>query len=297
MRDTDIIHNWIILFVIGLGMCSLCVGYAASADTGAGKGTGIKVLGYAFTKEYEDDFSIKLRSDLAKDNTADSTSGVNPLEAFIEYNYKTLNISGVESFGLRDFINGKVNLAIDYRMIRDKDRDGAGDAQTGTYDLGNIPFFLSGDKPYWRLVNRNGAWGIGIPELGIPEEIFKLIPENLTGLSGYNNIRIDPKGVVKGTITIGRFPSVSGAVPEINLSSLKLSDAMNREIMANREEYSILEIMANYYFSVPFGLDRETSDTLLDPAGAVNYILLAEFPQVQGKVTLKTQVKVIHEIE
>lgn len=301
MKCNNLIHNWIILFVVGLSMCSLCISYAATVDTKTANDIKIQNLNFTFPEEYKNDFLIKLITNADNENNISDLKHnkrqVTPLDAFMEYNDKTLNISGVEAFVLEDLQNGKVSLAIDYLMLHGKKQDKAANVSIGIYGLGNIPFFLSLDEPYWRLSNSQGVWGIGIPDIGIPDEIYKLIPENLSDLYGYNTITSYNNGVVKGSITIGKFITGMSKTPEINLSSLGLSNEINQEIIANKEESSTLEIMANYYFSVPFGLNKETSEEILEPTQAISYDVLTNRPKVQGKITLKSYIKVIHDIK
>ncbi|QHQ60064.1 hypothetical protein Ana3638_04115 [Anaerocolumna sedimenticola] len=145
MKGNNLIHNWVILFVIVLSMCSLCVSYAATvdADTDFNKSNGIN---YIFSEDHSDDFKIKLLSngkDMDLLNNIRQDIGY-PLEAYIEHNYKTLDISGVEAFNLGDFNNGLVNLAIDYRLTREKNKKPSQSAKVGIYDLGSIPFFIPG---------------------------------------------------------------------------------------------------------------------------------------------------------
>ncbi|MGB8454829.1 MAG: hypothetical protein WCD89_21185 [Anaerocolumna sp.] len=299
MKRNNIIHNWIVLLILGFSMCSLCVCYAAVVDTGTVTNKKSEAMDFIFSKEYEDDFKVKLIADSAYGNSFDlihSKNTSSPLEAYMDYNHMILNISGVEAFDLTDFVNGNVNLAIDYRMIEDKNSNGT-NVLVGVYDLGNIPFFLSGDDPYWRIGNNNGVWGIGIPDIGIPDEVYKLTPENLTGFCGYNTITTYKQRVLKGTITIGKFLSCQDNTIDINLSSLGLSDEINRKIIANGEKSSTLEIMANYYFSIPFEVNQETSEDIAGSSGAISYDLLSNHPRVQGKITLKKRIKVIHDME
>ena len=247
MKGNNLIHNWIILFVLGLSMCSLCISYATTveADTNLNK---TNVINYIFSEENADDFKIKLISNAKSEDLIEHVKqdmGY-PLEAYIEHNYKTLNISGVEAFNLNDFKNGRVNLAIDYSLTKEKDHVSSGSTKVGIYDLGSIPFFSAGNNPYWRIVNQNGSWGIGIPDIGIPDKILELIPENLTGFSGYNMVNSINQDAVKGTVVIGKFLPHTGEITEIKLSSLGLPQKINQELCANGEKESTLEIKTNY---------------------------------------------------
>ena len=72
---------------------------------------------------------------------------------------------------------------------------------------------------------------------------------------------------------------------------------MNQEIIAKNEKSSTLEILANYYFGVPVILDQKTSEAFLRPTKALDYDLLTSLPQIQGKITLRIRVKVLHDIQ
>ncbi|WMJ85687.1 hypothetical protein [Anaerocolumna sp. MB42-C2] len=298
MKGNNLIHNWIILFVLGLSMCSLCIFYATTveADTNLNK---TNVINYIFSEENPDDFNIKLISNAKDEDIIDHAKqdiGY-PLETYIEHNYKTLNIGGVEAFHLEDFNNGLVNLAIDYSLTKEKDRESSESAKAGIYDLGSIPFFYTGENPYWRIVNHNGSWGIGIPDIGIPDKILELIPENLTGFSGYNMVNSINQDAVKGTVVIGKFSPHTGEITEIKLSSLGLPQKINQELCANGEKESTLEIKTNYYFSVPLGINEKTSNEMRIPTMAANLQFLTNHPQIQGKITVTINIKVIHDTE
>ncbi|GEM_PF-3571648 len=301
MKENTIVHNWTILFAIGLSMCSLGVSYAAAVDAGDVVNKISKTPDFIFTKEYEDDLKIYLLEGTIDENNMllpVCKDTVQPLEAYSEHNYKTLNISGAEAFNLSDFTGGKVSFAVNYRMTGNKNREEASEAGTGVCDLGNIPFFFSGEEPYWRLGNHNGAWGIGTPDIGIPRKIYELLPDYIADLHGFNTITSYKNGMVRGTVTIGKLLSHTAETAEINLSSLELPDKINRGIIANGEKSSALEIMADYYFSAPLALNPKTDEDI--PAvsdKAVFSDLFTDRLRIQGKITLKIRVKVIHDID
>ena len=297
MKGRNIFHNWITLLVAGLFMCSLYVSYAAAVVTDPVRKD--QSEGTAFTfMESQKDFKLKITSDTVKtDNTDEKEKHKTSreLDAFLEYSKRTLNINGTEALNMGDFLDGTVSLGVSYGLRAES--AGAEDISRGVCDLGNIPFFLSGDEPYWRIANKNGAWGIGIPDIGIPQEIYKLIPENINGLLGYNTLKSYENGVIRGTVSIGNFLSEHTKSPVINLSSLSLSGKINQEIIASNEKSSTLEILANYYFSVPVILDQKTSEAFLRPMKALDYDLFTSLPQIQGKITLRIHVKVLHDIQ
>ena len=299
MKGRNIFHNWITLLVAGLFMCSLYVSYAAAVVTDPVRKD--QSEGTAFTfMESQKDFKLKITSDTVKtDNTDEKEKHKTSreLDAFLEYSKRTLNINGTEALNMEDFLDGTVSLGVSYGLRADSTAALTADISRGVCDLGNIPFFLSGDEPYWRIANKNGAWGIGIPDIGIPDEIYKIMPENINGLLGYNSIESYKDGVIRGTVSIGSFLTEYTKSPGINLSSLGLPEKMNQEIITNNEKSSILEILANYYFSVPVILDQKTSEAFLRPTKALDYDLLTSMPQIQGKITLRIHVKVLHDIQ
>ncbi len=313
MRGNNRFQNWLILFIIGFSINGLCAGYAETVGNSAAadknmpalEDTGISHLpsaeGFIFSAEYEDDFKIKLIDNSLNDNKEAepfrNKDTVNRLDAFLEYKDRTLSISGVEAFDMSGFLSGKTSLAIDYRMIDGRQQNGLHKMEAGTYDLGNIPLFLTMEEPYWRLSNKNGVLGIGIPDIGIPDEIYELLPENIGGLYGYNTIASYDKGVVKGTIVIRQIIPYNSEIQEISLSCLGLSDELNRKIIVNQEGTSILEIMADYYFCIPFGLNTETSKNGTESVPTDIYRVLTNSPKARGKITLKSYIKVIHDIE
>lgn len=299
MKGRNIFHNWITILVVGLFMCSLYVSYAAAVVTDPVRKDQSEGTAFTFMEDHED-FKLEITSDTVKtDNTDEKEKhkSSSVLDAFLEYNKRTLNINGTEALNMEDFLDGSVSLGVSYGLRADSTIDITEDISRGVCDLGNIPFFLSGDEPYWRIANKNGAWGIGIPDVGIPDEIYKLIPENINGLLGYNTIKYCENGVIRGTVSIGSFLSEDTKSPVINLSSLGLSGEMNQEIIAKNEKSSTLEILANYYFGVPVILDQKTSEAFLRPTKALDYDLLTSLPQIQGKITLRIRVKVLHDIQ
>lgn len=299
MKGRNIFHNWITLLVAGLFMCGLYVSYAAAVVTDPVRNDQSRGTAYTFMEDRED-FKLEITSDTVKaDNTGENekhmTSRV--LDAFLEYNKRTLNISGTEAINMDDFLNGLVKLNVSYGMNEGSVATGAEEISKSVCDLGNIPFFLSGDEPYWRIANKNGAWGIGIPDTRIPDEIYKLLPENINGLLGYNTIKSYEDKVIRGTVSIGSFLPGHTRSTAINLSSLGLSKKINQEILANNEKASTLEILANYYFSVPVIMDQKASEAFLRPKKALDYNFYTSLPQIQGKITLRIQVKVLHDIQ
>ena len=254
MGDTNKFKKRVILVAIMIGICSFGVSYSAWADTDMATQT--------------DDFMIHLNTN----NVAEE------LEATIINTGNVINISGMESFEMSDLLSGEASIIIDYRL---EDVDLKNDLQQfvkGNYDLGMIPFKLSMEEPYpfWKVFNNNGSWGIGVPNIGIPSVIYKLLPVSLLELHGYNNITFNKGGVVRGTITIKQIISHTYIVPEIKLSELGFSKAINQKVNANEVESSRMEIMANYSFNVPF--------------------LCSNSLQVQGDATLRMYVNVIHDI-
>ncbi len=299
MKGRNIFHNWITLLVVGLFMCSLYVSYAAAVVTDPVRKDQSEGTAFTFMEDHED-FKLEITSDKVKtDNTDEKEkhkSG-SVLDAFLEYNKRTLNINGTEALNMKDFLDGTISLGVSYGIRADGIAAGTEYISRGVCDLGNIPFFLSGDEPYWRIANKNGAWGIGNPDTRIPQELYKLIPENINGLLGYNTIKYCEDGIIRGTVSIGRFLTEDTKSPVINLSSLELSEKVNQQIVANNEKSSILEILVNYYFSVPVILNQKTSETFLHPTKALDYDLLTSLPQIQGKITFRIHANVIHDIQ
>lgn len=301
MKGGNIFHNLITLLVAGLFLWGLYASYAAAVVTDPVRNNNqTEGTAFTFSREYEEDIKLKLIWDTVKadnDGKPGNSGTSSPLDAYLEYKGGTLSINGTEAFNMEDFLRGSISLGIDYRMVEDPTFKGSEKVGTGVCDLGNIPFFLAGEEPYWRIANRNGAWGTGIADIGVPDEIYQLIPRNITGLLGYNDITSYQDGELKGTVTIGKFTSCTSASPVIPLSSLGLSGKINQEILANGEKSGTLEIVANYYFSIPLSLSQETSEDILNPAAAVSYDLLTDHPQIQGKITLRTHVKVVHDMD
>lgn len=300
MKGWGIFHHWAALFVPGIFACTLYAVYAAAVTAApAEKKVPVKDT-FVFSKEYEDDFNLQLITDgyTGKNEIPVYSKTCSPLEAFMEYSDKTLSISGTEAFNMEKFLSGSARISISYRM--EEDSFGAEPRKAGEeiYDLGNVPFFLTGEEPYWRIANKNGSWGTGVPDIGIPDEVYRLLPQNITGLLGYNTVTSFTDGVLKGSVTIGQFLSRSLKLKSrvINLSSLKLPKGMNEEILAGGETGSILEIMANYYFSVPLILNQEENQEIKQPSLEDSYNLLRNCPGIQGKITLRMYVQVLNDM-
>ena len=66
-------------------------------------------------------------------------------------------------------------------------------------------------------------------------------------------------GIVRGTITIQQLNPGKVEKPEIDLTSLSLSDEINLEIADNELEFSDLEVVANYNFSIPLAIEQSSS--------------------------------------
>ncbi len=242
--------RWIIAGILVIGILGLGTSYGAWADAHTiVNQVNTKVLDFVFSSEYEDDFSISM----------DYTDKSEKLDAIISNSGKRINISGVEAVDMDKLLSGEASIRIEYRLEASDHQKGLLSIADKTYDLGTIPFELSVDEPYWKICNQYGSWGVGEPSIGIPSAVVDLLPESLGELHGYNRVVSNNNGIVRGTITIQQLNPDKVEKPEIDLTSLNLSDEINLQIADNELESSDLEVMANYNFSIPLAIDQSSS--------------------------------------
>jgi len=272
MRYMRIYKKCILIFATVIGISSLGVNSATSIDSNQGlHNVTTKDKEYIFASEYEDYFKLSLVDNSTdKTNTASTAAQLDVTITNIE---NTLFLSGMEPFAMSELLSGVVSLSMEYKLVDFDLQNGLLLDTDEAQDLGNIPFQLSVEEPYWRISNKNGQWGIGNTETLIPNVVSELLPKSLVELRGYNNISSYKNGVAIGTISIKQLVPIMNEVPEINLSSLGLSEEINQKIIANDVKSSSLEIMANYNFRVSFGI------------------------QVQGVATVRMYVNVIHDLK
>ncbi len=208
-----------------------------------------RAFNFLFASEYEDDFKIMI----------DYGDRSERLDAFITNTGKTLNVSGMEPVEMDKILSGEADIRIEYRLEAADLEKGLLSVAEESYDLGIIPFTISAEDPYWKICNSNGSWGIGEPETEVPEAVIDLLPKSLGELHGYHTLVSRENGMIKGTITIRQTKPCTSTAPEIDLTSLKLPDELNRQIAANDLESSKLVIMANYNFSIPLILEQSNS--------------------------------------
>lgn len=304
MKARKRFHRLISLLLISF-MYSLYIGFAAPVITNSQDGEQLSCGIFSFAKENTEDFKLEIIRNRAREdfrNEGETDKRNISLDAYLEWNKKTLSVSGTEAVDLKAFLDGSVSLSISYVLKRDSVVKEEGvtalaDIAAEVCDLGNIPFFLSVDEPYWRIVGKSGAWGIGVPGIGIPDEIYKLIPSSISGLLGYNTIKSYEKGKLSGTVSIGSFLNEETSLPSvIYLSNFGLPREINREIVSSGEKYSVLEIVANYYFSVPVLFNQKAGSDYFNTAKALDYTFYKTLPKIQGKITFRNQIKVIHDI-
>lgn len=236
----------IVACVAVICICSLGISYANWTDGNRiSENITTSILDFIFQSDNNNEFKVRL---------VNENSGVNnELQTGIIYSNKSLNITGIEAFAMGELLTGAASLQIDYRMVASDMQNGLLHVADGTYDLGVIPFQLSSVATV-NLSNGNGVWPIDNP--GATQW---LVPSTIESLHGYNNIISNEKGIVTGTIVIQQSASNAANVWEITLSSLQLPEEVNQEIVANDLTASSLDIVANYYFSIPLMFEQENS--------------------------------------
>jgi hypothetical protein len=293
MKGKSGFRNWFFILALGFSMYSLAVSYAASISADdIPTSESSKTACYRFAEEYDSDFGIKLHRNSLSSN---AQKAVETLEAYFTYDDKILKIDGVEAFDISDLLSGNANIAIKYRMETKEENKEAVTIDKTEIDLGVIPFFLSNEELYWRIYNGNGAWGVGDKNIGRPAILDKLIPRSIDNLHGYNLINEGNTKELKATIILKESEITENGNTKISLSSLNLPIEITHQLTANNAKYSTLEVIANYYFSVPFEFVLDKTHNTLDFKNATGSNLFLSQSQIQGVVTLKKFIKLIND--
>jgi hypothetical protein len=239
---------------------------------------------YVFYSEYEDDIKISLDYKNIKNESNEiiTKDNIIKLESFITYTKDSITFAGTEAFSFNDLISGRANISIDYKL--------KGLFNSSTYQLndiyqkrplyhiadtfsdsdemylGVIPFTLDVDNLYWRISNQNGSWGIGVPNLGTPSIINKLLPNELVNLHGYNRFVYNENGNIVANLMIEKESPVTDLediqlrelglreleIRKLKLSELELPQEINELLTANETRTSKLEVVTTYKFDIPF---------------------------------------------
>lgn len=269
-----------LILTIALSACSFSVSAARHQDT--------RTPDFIFSSNEDADIALKIK-DM-------NTGREDQLETQITYTDKTLEITGLEPFSLEKLQNGTTGLEIYYNLIdshtEEKPIDSYGKIENreDISEIGEVILTLSEDEPYWRICNENGSWGIGIRGIGIPEVIYQLLPENVNSLKGINyrgiqtekNLRSNNN--YKSKIVLIQQTPVD-KTKSISLRDLQLPADIIRQITANNNYQSNLEIMANYTFKIK--VPSKDINTDLNKGNSL---------WIKGKVTIRYAVDVKHDI-
>lgn len=221
-----------------------------------------------YKKEYDSNFQIRYATN--KGNTE-------LIETEISYTDKNINIIGTEAVPMIEFLNGNGILAIDYSFIEKAHEPGTPDKQETPEVLevgetpeipyqkqrANIPFYQSNEEIYWRVSNKNGSFGIGVPGLETPKIFEKVLPEEISGIYGENiPAKVDKKsqkglanGLANGAVWL-YSTNTALDLHKLTLDSLDLPEDISDKLKANGEMDCTLEIVVNYDIEFPFKVDQ-----------------------------------------
>jgi hypothetical protein len=270
-----------LILTIALSVCSSSVSAAGHQDT--------ETPDFVFSYHEDEDFALKIKNM--------NTGKEEQLDTQIAYTDKILEITGLEPFSLEKLQNGTADLEIYYSLEETHTEETTIDFyeklenRTGIVEIGEIPFTLSEDEPYWRICNENGSWGIGIRGIGIPEVIYQLLPENMNGLKGISYNGIQTQENLKNSKYKNKIVLIQQTPVEekqsILLTDLKLPGNIMQQITANKVYQSKLEIMANYIFKIK--IPSKDINTDLNNCNENSL-------WINGKVTIRYTVDVKHDI-
>lgn len=208
-----------------------------------------EIINYHFL-ENKENFQISL--DYVGDKNSINLEKYN-LDAYIFPSNKELVISGIEPVELKDFLEKDFNFNIEYSIIKEDQTNCQltwnKDELINTVD--NISFTLSEDEPYWRLSNGNGVWGVGIPNIGVPELIYDILPKEINDVSIEQSAEISNALFLNGKITLIAPEKNNFMIQEIKLKDFNLPKEIIKKIIEKQSISSNLEIMANYNFRIP----------------------------------------------
>jgi hypothetical protein len=268
----------VLLLVLSLSVFSLNGSQAACLkENQRTETTGLLEQNLYYFAENLEEFQIKAiyRN---KDNDTTLKSREYNLSAFITPNMNQIDISGVEPVLLKDFLCNTLNLEIDYSIIKVdlQKKEVKWNKNELEKQNGSINLILSEQDPYWRISNQNGVWGVGIPNIGIPQMIKEILPKKLEDVRIEYSSEIGKVNILNGKITLLSPEDSTYEFSNINLSDLKLSKQLNQQIIKNQVGSSDLEIIANYDFSIPIEKEKLS---------------------IKGTVTFAIYIRVIHDIK
>lgn len=272
--------NWSIVIAIILFICNFSIGLSAGEATA--ETTGMDTLhklmsSYYFQSEYDDDFSMQY---------IPNNSKAEYVETEVQYMDNQVKFNGLEPIKINELLSNEAKLEINYRMVRyNTSRDSITIPISDTFYMGEIPLNLTNDEIYWKLSNKNGSWGVGTSFIGNQQVIEDILPKCIAGIVGTNTIRLNNKGIIKGTISLCGKDGQAINFNQIRLDKLKLPNKLLEEITANGVETSKLQIVANYAFTIPMESDLEF-DT--------NYKNAKSIKRMDNKITLQINTTVNH---
>ncbi|MDF2590416.1 MAG: hypothetical protein K0S41_4259 [Anaerocolumna sp.] len=251
MLHLNKIRGGILLVIVLLSAFNLNSSQATYVLANQQKKTTIsqEIINYHFLENKE---SFQISLDYVGDKNFINLEKYN-LDAYIFPSNKELVISGIEPVELKDFLEKDFNFNIEYSIIKEDQTNCQltwnKDELINTVD--NISFTLSEDEPYWRISNSNGVWGVGIPNIGVPELIYDILPKKINDVSIEQSAEISNALFLNGKITLIAPEKNNFIIPEIKLKDFKLPKEINKQIIEKQSISSNLEIMANYNFRIP----------------------------------------------
>jgi len=206
---------------------------------------------YVFYTDGEESINLQLIHQATTENKIPQS-----IEAYYTYEKDMISFDGTEAVLTNLLEQGRAWLGIKYCLKTNKTAE---QPEAGIDTLGRLSMKLSDKEPYFRIINERGSWGIGTTGVLITEEIYRLLSESIDDFTVQNYFMLN-RGNYEGLLTLYKAGSLTEGEEVIEsiipLEKLGLSEKLINEIQQSSQEYSTLELIATYDFSLklPFPL-------------------------------------------
>lgn len=216
---------------------------------------------YVVYTDKEEDINLQLIYQATTENKSPQS-----IEAYYTYGRDMISFDGTEAIPVKLLEQGSARLGIKYQL---RLTGMEGKQETGINTLGSLSMNLSDKEPYFKIMNDKGSWGIGTADVSLTGKIQKLLPESLDGFLVRNSFMLN-KGIYEGLVTIYKTEDMAEAEKSIPLKSLGLTEKIISEIQQSGQEYSMLELLASYNFTLPL-INLEGQDSPYPLKGQITF--------------------------
>lgn len=226
------------------------------------------------------------RFDINNQNDYKITLNDTEVDAYVIQSLQTLEVQCVEAINLFQLWEDKAVIGIEYGIIETaKDNiletlEQESETESSSWKkvlttedvekedvLGHCVMMMTLDEDniFWRINNQNGSYGVGAGPYIIPSGVLELLPRKIEQFLGINHYKEEEAGVFHGffffTPDVQQDKVPSWIKKELSFQTLGLSNKIKRMLFKNNESSAILEIKANYKFTLPLELYSTSKDS------------------------------------